>query len=307
MPLDPIVESMLQQMAAAGGSPLEDMSPESARVMYRTMNQAFSKPKVHAVEDQLAGDVPVRIYRPGPERNLPCLVYFHGGGWVIGDIETHDAVCRGLATETRCVVIATGYRLAPEHPFPAPLEDCCNVTDWVASHATDLGIDRDRIAVGGDSAGGNLAACVCLAAKQDGGPALIHQLLIYPVTDTDLGTSSYMSNGDGYMLTKAGMAWFFKHYLGDDPGNRTNPRVAPLRASDLRDLPSATIITAEFDPLRDEGEAYGARLRAAGVDTMVQRFDGMIHGFFGMSDLLSGAREANKLACMRLSAAFSHG
>lgn len=302
MPLDPIVEGMLQQMAEAGGAPLNEMSPEEGRVMYRTMNEAFSKAEMHDVTDTTAGGVNIRIYRPSAEANLPCLVYFHGGGWVIGDLETHDNVCRNLASETGCVVVATDYRLAPEHPFPAPLEDCYTVLTWVNANAGELGIDADRIAVGGDSAGGNLSACVSLKARNENGPRIVHQLLIYPVTDAAMDTASYTANAEGYMLTRVGMEWFFGHYVGS--ADKFDPMISPLRAEDVSDLPPATVITAEFDPLRDEGEAYGERLKAAGVDTHVQRFDGMIHGFFGMTDILEGSRNANSLAAQRLKAAF---
>lgn len=306
MPLDPLVEGMLKQMAEAGGPPLSEMAPAEARAMYRMMNEATSRADVHEVTDTDAGHVPVRIYRPSPAGDLPCLVYFHGGGWVIGDIETHDNVCRNLALQAQCVVVATDYRLAPEHPFPAPLEDCFSVTSWVAENAATLGIDASRIAVGGDSAGGNLSACVSLKAKRQDGPRLVHQLLIYPVTDAALDTESYAANGEGYMLTREGMQWFFDNYLGES-ADRFDPMIAPLRAPDVAGLPAATIITAEFDPLRDEGEAYGSRLQAAGVDTAVRRYDGMIHGFFGMTDLLEDARHATAFAAERLRAAFAGG
>ena len=302
MPLDPIVEGMLQQMAEAGGAALNEMSPEEGRAMYRTMNEAFSKAGMHDVQDTTADGVDVRIYRPSAETGLPCLVYYHGGGWVIGDLETHDNVCRNLASETGCVVVATDYRLAPEHPYPAPLEDCYTVLKWASANADELGIDAARIAVGGDSAGGNLSACVSLKARNENGPKIVHQLLIYPVTDAAMNTASYAANGEGYMLTREGMAWFFNHYIGD--AEPLDPMISPLHAEDVSGLPSATVITAEFDPLRDEGEAYAERLKSAGVDTHVQRFDGMIHGFFGMTDLLEGSRNANSLAAQRLKAAF---
>ena len=303
MPLDPILEEMLKQMAEAGAPPMTEMPPADARVMYRAMNEANTRAPMHEVTDLTANNVPVRIYRPSPDDNLPCLVYFHGGGWVIGDLETHDNICRNLAGEANCVVVATDYRLAPEHPFPAPLDDCYTVTEWVASNAGQLGIDASRIALGGDSAGGNLTACVSLKARREGGPSIVHQLMVYPVTDAALDTASYETNGEGYMLTKDSMIWFFDHYLGDS-ADRQHPYISPLREDDLAGLPPATIITAEFDPLRDEGEAYGEKLRAAGVDTLVKRFDGMIHGFFAMTDLLSPAKEATSLAASRLKAAF---
>lgn len=305
MPLDPIVEAMLKQMAEAGAPPMIELPPADARAMYRAMNEANTRAPMHEVADTEAEGVAIRIYRPGPEDRLPCLVYYHGGGWVIGDLETHDNVCRNLAREAHCVVVATDYRLAPEHPFPAPLDDCVTVAKWVAANADELNIDAGRIALGGDSAGGNLTACVSLKIKQDGGPELVHQLMIYPVTDAGLDTTSYANNGEGYMLTRDSMQWFFDHYLGDN-ADPSDPLVSPLNAPDLAGLPPATIITAEFDPLRDEGEAYGEKLKAAGVDTLVQRYDGMIHGFFAMTDLLPTARDATSLAAKRLRAAFGH-
>lgn len=303
MPLDPIVEGMLNQMAEAGGPPMTEMPPADARAMYRAMNEANTRAPMHQVTDAEADGVGVRIYRPGPGENLPCLVYYHGGGWVIGDLETHDNVCRNLARDANCVVVAVDYRLAPEHPFPAPLDDCYTAAKWVAANAGKLGIDANRIAHGGDSAGGNLTACVSLKIKQEGGPALVHQLMVYPVTDAALDTGSYAANAEGYLLTRDSMAWFFDHYLGEK-ADRLDPYISPIRARDLSGLPSATIITAEFDPLRDEGEAFGDKLKAAGVDTLVQRFDGMIHGFFSMTDLLPAARDATGLAAKRLKAAF---
>ena len=293
-------------MAEADAPPMIEMTPDDARAMYRMMNEANTRAPMHDVSDMKAGGVPVRVYRPGPADDLPCLVYFHGGGWVIGDLETHDNVCRNLASEAQCVVVAADYRLAPEHPYPAPFDDCYTVTRWVADNAGKLNIDASRIALGGDSAGGNLTACVSLRIKDEGGPAIAHQLMIYPVTDTALDTGSYKANGDGYMLTRDSMAWFFDHYLGDSI-DRADPYISPLRAGDLSGLPPATIITAEFDPLRDEGEAYGERLKQAGVETLVRRFDGMIHGFFSMTDLLPSAREATSLAASQLKSAFSGG
>ncbi|MCB1692020.1 MAG: alpha/beta hydrolase [Pseudomonadales bacterium] len=303
MPLDPTVEGMLKQMAEAGGTPLNEMEPPAAREMYRAMNGAFSKAEMFDVTDTDAAGVGVRIYKPVDADVLPCLVYYHGGGWVIGDLETHDNVCRNLARDTGAMVIATDYRLAPEHPFPAPLDDCYTVLCWVHDNAARLGVDRARIAVGGDSAGGNLSACVSLKARLHGGPSIAHQLLVYPVTDSALDTESYRVNAEGYMLTRTGMEWFFGHYIGD--ADRFDPMISPLRAENLEGQPPATVITAEFDPLRDEGEAYAEKLKAAGVDVTVKRFSGMIHGFFGMTDLLEGARDANALAVARLREAFA--
>jgi acetyl esterase len=303
MPLDPIVASMLAQMAEANAPAISDLSPAEGRAMYRMMNEENTLAEMASVKDDVANGVPVRIYRPVENKILPCLVFFHGGGWVIGDLETHDNVCRALAHQVGCVVVAVDYRLAPEHRFPAALDDSYNATCWVADNAAALGIDPSRIAVGGDSAGGNLATCVCLQAKTLGKPALAHQLLVYPVTDTGCDSPSYTDNAEGYMLTRATMAWFWDHYIGDQP--RDNPLMAPLLASDVSGLPSATVITAEFDPLRDEGEAYAAKLTAAGVVTSARRYDGMIHGFVHMQDALPDGRDALSWAAAELTAAFN--
>ena len=304
MPLDPIVASMLEQMAAAGAPPLPDMSLPDARAMYREMQAALPKPDLASVEDAEAGAVPLRIYRSSQDA-CPAIVYFHGGGWVIGDLDTHDSVCRQLALGTGAAVIAVDYRLAPEHPFPAALDDCYAATCWASSHAVELNIDPARLAVAGDSAGGNLATCVCLRIREEGGPRLRHQLLVYPVTDTAMDTASLKENAEGYLLTRDAMVWFFDQYLGKGGKNRDNPYAAPAKAKSLAGLPPACIITAEFDPLRDEGEAYGQALATAGVPVKAQRFDGMIHGFFGMTDMLAGSKAAMALATAEVARAFS--
>jgi len=304
MPLDPALEAMLKQMAEAEAPALSEMSPVEAREMYRAMQQTLPTCELHSVADDMANNVPVRVYRPSAAGGLPCLVFFHGGGWVIGDLDTHDSVCRQLAARVQCVIVSVDYRLAPEHPFPAPLDDCYQALRWVVDNADKLNIDPTRVAVGGDSAGGNLSAAVSLKSKMEGGPSLSYQLLIYPVTDTAMDTPSYEENKEGYMLTRDSMVWFWNQYLGTGEENRRNPLAAPLRADDHSGLPPACVITAEFDPLRDEGERLGEKLAAAGVETTIERFDGMIHGFFGMTHLVEGAREAMDLAALRLKTAF---
>jgi acetyl esterase/lipase len=302
MPLDPAVVTMLQQMADAGGPALTEMSPPDARKMFRAMQGVSPSPDVASVEDTLAGDIPVRVYKVSDQDKQPVLVYFHGGGWVIGDLETHDSTCRQLANSAHCTVVSVDYRLAPEHPFPASIEDCYAATQWVAANADSLGIDVNRLAVAGDSAGGNLSACVCIKARDENGPRICLQLLIYPVTDARMNTESYETNKEGYMLTREGMEWFWQHYTGGR--HMDNPLASPLSAQDLSGLPQACVITAEFDPLRDEGEAYGEALKAAGVATEIVRYDGVIHGFFGMTDLLEGSRLAMDLATNQLTRAF---
>lgn len=303
MPLDPTLVEMLQQMAEAQGPALHEMSPTEAREMYRAMQSVQPKPEVASVEESSAGSIPVRIYKVSAQSEQPVVVFFHGGGWVIGDLETHDGICRQLAIAADCTVVSVDYRLAPEHPFPASIDDCCEATQWVADNAASLGIDASRLAVAGDSAGGNLAACVSIRAKESGGPAICLQLLIYPVTDAQMNTESYETNKDGYMLTRESMEWFWQHYTGGD--HMDNPLASPMSAADLTGLPAACIITAEYDPLRDEGEAFGEALKASGVTTEIVRYDGMIHGFFGMTDILEASRQAMDLARTQLARVFN--
>lgn len=295
MPLDPALAAVLEPLNAAPGPKLHELSPEQARSFFDQMQLPASEIPMAKVEDlQIpgpAGDVTVRIYRPETSGDLPVLVYFHGGGWVIGSIETHDATCRELARDAGCAVVSVEYRLAPEHRYPAAAEDCYSATRYVAEQAASLGLDPRRMAIGGDSAGGNLTAVVAQMARDRGVPELRFQLLIYPVTDADFGRGSYRENASGFLLETDAMRWFWDHYV-PEPAQRAEPYAAPLRAADLSGLPEALVITAEFDPLRDEGEAYAAALAAAGVPTRQSRYDGMIHGFFAMSGIVPRAREA---------------
>ena len=295
MPLDPGLKLVLDQLAATPGPQLHELPVAQARAFFEQMQLPHPEVKIAGVEDRRipgpAGEIPVRIYRPGGKAPLAALVYFHGGGWVIGSIETHDASCRDLANRVGCVVVSVDYRLAPEHRYPAAAEDCFAATQWVAENAAALGVDPQRIAIGGDSAGGNLAAAVALMARDRRGPALRHQLLIYPVTDADFTRASYRENAEGYLLTTQAMEWFWGHYV-PDAVQRNEPYAAPLQAKDLSGLPPAFVITAEYDPLRDEGEAYAKRLSGAGVRTTAKRYDGAIHGFFAMGLLAEVARTA---------------
>jgi acetyl esterase len=304
MPLNPMLAAVIAQMAEAAAPELHQMSPADARAMYIAMNAENTRDEVTQVKDAMADSVPVRIYNPNPSEILPCLVYFHGGGWVIGDLETHDSMCRKLANSANCVVVAVDYRLAPEHTYPVPMNDCYTALNWVVTQATELGVNANKIAVGGDSAGGNLSTVMALRARDENGPRICHQLLVYPVTDATFDTPSYRENGEGYMLSKATMEWFWQHYLGtgNDP---LSAYISPLRAENLAGLPPATVITAEFDPLRDEGEAYAEKLQAAGNKVTVKRFDGVVHGFFSMSDFLEEARDAIDLSAAELSASFA--
>jgi acetyl esterase len=250
------------------------------------------------------GELPVRVYRPGSGGPWPVLVYYFGGGWTLGTLDTCDGVCRQLTNAAQCVTVAVGYRLAPEHKFPAAVHDCHAGAAWVAANAAELGVDAARLAVGGDSAGGNLAAAVTLLARERGGPALVHQLLVYPNTDYQASTSSMREVTDEHFFNPNSVHWYWGHYLAT-PQDGASPLASPLRAADLSGLPPATVITAEFDPLRDEGEQYAARLRESGVPVEVTRYDGMMHGFFTMSGILDGARQAVAHASARLQEAFA--
>jgi acetyl esterase len=235
------------------------------------------------------GDLRVRVYRPRSTGLLPAIVWFHGGGFVVGDLETHDPVCRAIANRAPCVVVAVDYRLAPEDPFPAALEDAWVATEWVAEEALGLGVDALRIAVGGDSAGGNLAAAVALHARRGALPVAL-QVLVYPVTNHAFDSESYTRLGTGLNLTREKMEWYWSQYLGKDDG--THADASPLRADDVADVAPALVLTAEHDPLLSEGEAYAERLRAAGVPVVSRRFDAMIHGFIRMPALVGEADEA---------------
>ena len=237
------------------------------------------------------GTIPIRVYRPRDDTDLPVLVWFHGGGWTIGSLETHDMTCRSLANAIDCIVVSIDYRLAPEHKFPAAVDDCFAATGWVAANAAELGGDPDRIAVGGDSAGGNLAAVVSLLARDAGAPRLVFQLLVYPVTDHEFDRPSMHENATGFFLERESMRWFYNQYLRTEHDG-ADWRFSPLRARDLSGVPPAFVLTAEFDPLRDQGEAYAAALEEAGVTVEARRYDGVFHGFFGMRDVLDPARDA---------------
>jgi acetyl esterase len=256
---------------------------------------------VAAVADRLipgpAGDLRVRVYAPQGRGPLPLVVFFHGGGWVLGDLDTHDPFCRSICAGARCVVISVGYRLAPEHRFPAAVDDALAATRWVAEHAADVGGDPARIAVAGDSAGGNLSAVTALRLRDEGGPVLRGQLLIYPALGYHTPpTPSYIENAEGYGLTREAAAWFWGQYLADE-SQAANPHAAPLLAPDLSGLPPALVITADYDVLRDEGERYVERLRAAGVEAHTTRYDGVNHRFAEMIGILDQAERASGEMC----------
>ena len=297
MPLDAQMKWVLDQLAAAKLPAFHELTPEAARAqMASRVAKAELAPNVTTVDRTIPGpngEIPIRIYTPGGQGPFGALVYYHGGGWVLGNIAMTDLPCRMLAHEARCVVVSVDYRLAPEHKFPAPAEDCYAAVKWLADKASAVSCDPARIAVGGSSAGGNLAAAVTLMARDRGGPKLVFQLLIYPATRRELETASHRQFAtDGYyILSRADMEWFWNHYLAN-AADAANPYACPDRAATLKGLPPAFTITAEFDPLRDEGEAYAARLRENGVTSVLKRYDGVTHGFFGMPGQVDIARRA---------------
>lgn len=308
MPLDPQAKKVLDQIAALGLPPSHTLSAVDARKQAEATRAAAPGEPVAKVEDRAVpspdGDIPVRVYTPAGSGPFPALVFFHGGGWVLGCVDGSDATARSLANAAGCVVVSVEYRLAPEHKYPAAADDCYAATRWVAANAAAIDVDPARIAVGGVSAGGNLAAVVTLMARDKGGPALVHQLLVVPVTDRNFETASYRENGEAYGLTTESMAWFWNHYLRDDSDAR-DPYAAPLQAEDLTGLPAATVQTAECDPLRDEGAAYAQCLRESGVPVQYTCYDGMIHGFFSMASVIDGGRRAVDDAAAALRGAFA--
>jgi len=299
MSLDVHVKALLDQMKAMAMPKMWELGPQAARAAMKMGIFRGSDAPIGRIEERTipgpAHAIPVRVYTPtdAKAQTLPGLVFFHGGGFVIGDLDTHDDLCRCLANGSGCRVVSIDYRLAPEHPFPAAVEDCFAATRYVAAHASEFGVDPTRLAVGGDSAGGNLAAVVSQLARSEHGPAIAFQLLIYPVTQLGASqeTRSMRENAKGYFLEKEGMDWFTRLYA-PDAAHRSDPRLSPLLATDLAGLPPAYVITAGFDPLRDEGKAYADKLDAAGVPVTYVNYPGMVHGFFSMRGLIPKAREA---------------
>jgi len=298
MPLHPQTAAFLKAMKA-GPAPAEP-DVEVMRAATRANPNRGVGPDLAETEDGVVGDVPIRIYRP-ESGTLPALVYFHGGFWSIGDLSTADPMCRRLAAEAGCVVVSVDYRLTPEHPFPAAVEDAYAVTADLVANAGRYGVRPDAVAVAGDSAGGNLATVTARHAR-DEGVALAHQLLMCPNTDSGLDSPSFAEFGEGYGLSAATMAWFFGHYIGG--ADRSDPRIAPLRADDLSGMPPATVLTAEYDILRDEGEAYARALSAAGVPVELRRYDGMMHNFVTLPEVFDDAVTARAWAVGRLRQAF---
>ena len=308
MPLDPQVQAFLAQAAVPGAPALHELPvPQVRELVSGLMGSNTSPEEVGSVSNRLVpgpdGHIPLRVYSPRGGGPVPVLVYFHGGGWVAGDVNAYDATCRALTNAAGCAVVSVEYRLAPEHKFPAAPEDCYAAVKWVAANAGEFAGDATRLAIGGDSAGGNLAAVVTHLARDRGGPPIVFQLLIYPVTDFNFATTSYQQNADGYLLTRDGMIWFWNHYLRQE-SDGNSPLASPLRSDNLKGLPPALVITAEFDPLRDEGEAYAKRLAGSGVPTVSKRYDGMIHGFFSLSGVFDQGKQAIADAAVSLQNVF---
>lgn len=308
MPLHPNVAAVLDAMNLGMVDLPKVQAGEIAMLREQPMMPAAASPTpVARVEDRCipgpAGDLPVRIYWPEAAGTRPLLVFFHGGGFVLCSLETHDELCRALCRDTEAVVVSVDYRLAPESKYPAAADDCYAALAWAATNAASLGADPARVAVAGDSAGGNLAAVTALRARDLGTPLLCHQALIYPATTCDFDSVSYRENGEGYFLTAEAMRWFWSHYLAD-MSQSAEPYACPAKAASLAGLPPATVVTAEYDPLRDEGEDYGHALAAAGVPAVTRRYDGMIHGFVSMADVFEDGRDAQLMIARRLRQAF---
>jgi acetyl esterase len=299
MPLAPVLRELVEAARAMGPVdrshlPVAEQRRRGLEDLAKLFRDAGERgPALERVWDRAVpgpnGDVPVRIYRPPSTAPLPLHVYFHGGGWWTGDLEMVDDECRHRAHGVPCVVVSVDYRLAPEHPFPAPLDDCFAATLWTCENGASLGGDASRLSVGGASAGANLAAAVALRARDGGAPPLAYQVLECPAFDPELASASMRELGDDYMLTRDGLAVAWGYYLSR-PEDRADPYAAPLRAGDLRGLPPALVVTAEYDPLRDEGEEYGRRLASAGVPVRVTRYPGVLHGFGGLTRVLEQAR-----------------
>lgn len=297
MPLHPQAEAFLAQLKASGVAPVTSLTPVQARErMIRLSVFGTPFPLAH-VQDRTvpgaAGDLPARVYSPGPAASTKTpVIHFHGGGFVTGSRDTHDPLCRRLSAALERVVVAVDYRLAPEHPFPIPAEDAWAATQWLAAHAGEVGAADGPIIVSGDSAGGGLAAVVAgRALDQQRQPAIAGMILEYPVLDFNLETNSYRQMGDGYMLTRDTMAWFWKHYL-PRPEDGANPEASPLRREDLHGFPPTVVITAEYDPLHDEGDVYARRLTEAGVPTRLLRYEGQIHDFMRRAHLFDAGQAA---------------
>jgi acetyl esterase len=308
MPVDPQIQALLDK--GTGVPATHTLPVDVARAQYEARIVLMASPaEIADVREQTidgtGGPLRIRIYTPHGTGPFPLLVFFHGSGFVLCSLDTHDGMCRNLCAGAECVVASVDYRLAPEHKFPAGIEDCLHATRWAAAHAADLGADPMRIAIAGDSAGANMAAVTALRVRDEGGPPLRGQLLLYPVTGYHTpGTPSYKENAEGYGLTRDTMKWFWAHYLNDE-SESAHPHASPLRARDVSGLPPALVITAQYDPLRDEGEFYAEKLKTAGVITALRRYDGVNHGFMFWVGVVNKAGMAMSEACEWLRGVFA--
>jgi acetyl esterase len=312
MALDPQAELVIGLVKRAGLPEMWQLTPDQAREQYqlRVAKLAAKVDVYRSTDRRIPGpgnDLALRIYLPReakPGELFPVLLWFHGGGFVIGNLDTHDSACRMLATQAECMVVAVDYRLAPEHKFPAAVEDCMAALRWVAMHAREIGADGARIAVGGDSAGGNLAAVCALLARNEGFPTLAHQLLVYPCTAPEPETPSHRKFAEGYVLTRNTITWFYKQYLRSR-SDVNDFRFGPLIADDLSNLPPALVLVAGYDPLRDEGVDYAKRLIEAGNRVTLVNYEGMIHGFYLMGGAVDAAKRAIAQSAQALREAFA--
>ena len=317
---DPQMQAVLDQLKKLGAKPVETLTPQQARVqptpadavkaVLKNENKSTEPEPVANVADEkiegAAGSIPVRIYTPQGKGPFPVVVYYHGGGWVIADLDTYDASGRALANAAQAIVVSSHYRQAPEHKFPAAHEDALAAYKWVLTNAANFNGDPKRIAVAGESAGGNLAATVALQAKQQGLQMPLHQLLIYPIAGNNLNTPSYRNNAGATPLSKAGMAWFFKNYE-NSPSEGDSELISLVDKADLKGLPPATIITAQIDPLMSDGKKLADKLKQAGVAVTYMNYEGVTHEFFGMAPVVDKAKDAQQLAGKSLREAFSNG
>jgi len=305
VPLDPQAQVIVDFMASIGFT-FDGATPEELRAGM-SAGATPSPIAMSSITDRTipgpAGAIPIRIYRPSTDADLPVVTFFHGGGWVVGDLESHDHCCRVIASKAECVVVAVDYRLAPEAKFPAAIDDAWAATEWVVANADELGVDASRLAVAGDSAGGNLAAVVANMSRDHEHVEIIQQVLIYPVTDGSCDRPSMTENAEGYFLTRSAMDWFHDHYTAT-VADLEDPRYSPI-LSDLAGAPSAVVVTAGFDPLRDQGNAYAAKLVEAGVEVDHVEYEGMIHGFFSMDEAIDVAADAQDQVAAALKAAFA--
>lgn len=313
MALDPQIRALRERWLAQQTPPLYTLTVEQARAADLAAIRAGGddpEPVGQVIDREIPGPegpMPIRIYLPpaSSAKPLPVLVYFFGGGWTLGTIDTCDGICRTLTNQVRCATVAVGYRLAPEHRFPAAVLDCQAGVDWVAEHSAEFGGDGGQLVVAGDSAGGNLAAAVSLVARDKGGPAITAQVLVYPNTDYHSDSESLRGNDDPAFFNRRSVDWYWGHYLRD-PQDGSNPLASPLLAIDHTELPPALIITAEYDPLRDQGEQYANTLAQAGVPVTKHRYPGMVHGFFTMTGTLDASREAVAEVAEYLRTSFAH-